>query len=310
MATSRNGNQETLKDLQGKAGGNLPAEVPPEKKNNPLQSFKSVVDRMKGEIEAALPQHLKANADRYARNTITLFSQNPKLQICRPVTILSAMMTASALGLDLSPQLGQCYIIPYQNSKYINGKWEKIWEAQFQFGYKGLVSLAHRSDKIAYISAMPVYAEDIFKYEYGTKKYRFLKHLPSSLPKKEDKAGTKDKDRGEILFYYSIAELTNGGENFLVWPRCDVIAHAKKFSKSYYTWDKQGNRKVNENSPWIKDEISMAQKTLLIQLCRYLPVSVELAKALAQDETTRDDLSLVESEKDIIDITPSDSPAE
>ena len=311
-ATNRNGSKEELEKLKEKAGTELEATSKSKEnaKNSPLKSFKATVDRMKGEIEAALPQHLKANSDRYARNTVTLFSQNPSLQLCRPVTILGAMMTATALGLDLSPQLGQAYIIPYQNSKYMNGKWEKVWEAQFQFGYKGLVALAHRSDKIAYIAAHPVYEKDVFDYSYGTKEYRVLKHKPSPLPKKEDLENKDDNHRGDIKFYYAIAELTNGGENFLVWPRVDVISHAKKFSKSYYKWDKSGNRTVNSNSPWVKDEISMAQKTLLIQLCRYLPVSVELGKAIAQDETTRDDLSLLEREKDIIDITPSDSPSE
>ena len=298
MAVSRNGDPDMLKDIQGKAAGNSSSgsgKNGEDKKNKPLACFKNSINRMMGEIEAALPQHLKANAERYARNTLTLFSANPKLQACEMSSILGAMMTASALGLDLSPQLGQCYIIPY------DGK------AQFQFGYKGLVNLAYRSDKIAYISAMPVYEKDEFKYEYGTKKYRFLKHHPSPLPKVEDLEDPKGQSRGRVLYYYAIAELTNGGENFIVWPRCDIIAHAKKFSKNYYRYDKATRtRQVNRDSKWITDEVSMAQKTMLIRLCRYLPISVELSKAIAQDETTRDDLSLVEKETDIFEVASSD----
>ena len=92
--------------------------------------FKQVVDGFKAEIAAALPIHLKGNAEKYARQALTLFSQNPRLQACRPVTILSALMTASALGLDLTPSLGQCYIIPYDNKKRDGGNWITVSEAQ------------------------------------------------------------------------------------------------------------------------------------------------------------------------------------
>lgn len=98
------------------------------------REFKSVLDGFKGEIEAALPVHLKRNADKYARQALSLFSQNPKLQACSGVTILSALMTATGLGLDLTPQLGQCWIIPYDNRRKVGNEWRTVTEAQFQLG--------------------------------------------------------------------------------------------------------------------------------------------------------------------------------
>ena len=86
-----------------------------------VNEFKSVVSGFKGQIEAALPVHLKKNAEKYARQA-------------SPITILSALMKASSLGLDLNPQLGQCYIIPYDNKKKIGNDWVTVTEAQFQIG--------------------------------------------------------------------------------------------------------------------------------------------------------------------------------
>ena len=109
----------------------------------PKNEFGAVVKGFKTQVEEALPAHLKRNADKYARQAIMLFSQNENLQQCSAISIITAIMTASALGLDLTPQLGQCYIIPYKNNKLVGpNEWKKVWEAQFQLGYRGTIALA------------------------------------------------------------------------------------------------------------------------------------------------------------------------
>ncbi len=73
---------------------------------------------------------------------------------------------ADSLNLSMSPQLGYCYLVPYEtalkdkygktmwmldeNGNHIldnNGKWKKhtVKKAQFQMGYKGYVQLAQRT---------------------------------------------------------------------------------------------------------------------------------------------------------------------
>ena len=248
--------------------------------------FASVLDGFKKEIGAALPTHLKNNAERYARQCLALFSQSPKLQQCRPVTILSALMTASALGLDLSPQLGQCYILPYDNKKRIGNEWTTIPEAQFQLGYKGAISLALRSDRVARIAADVVCEKDFFEYSKGlTPK---LEHIES-----------EEEDRGEITHVYAVANFTNGGYAFEVWPVNKVRAHARKFSKSYLFQGKE-----NPSSPWAKDFESMAKKTLILAIWKYLPVSTEIMTAAQHDESVKRDLSEIHTEGDVINILP------
>lgn len=261
--------------------------------------FRSVLDKFKTEITAALPVHLKANADKYARQALSLFSQNPKLQQCTGITILSALMTATGLGLDLTPQLGQCYIIPYENRKKDGNSWVSVMEAQFQLGYRGAIALAQRSGELKRITAEVVYEKDHFRYSKGLDPV--LEHEPS-----------EDEDPGPIKYVYAVANFKNGGYAFEVCPVAKVVAHAKKFSKSYYKRDYKTKEMVeNPNSPWHTDFESMAKKTLIMAIWKYLPLSTELLLAGAADETVKRDLGGIETEQDVITLPAAeDEPVE
>lgn len=250
--------------------------------------FRTVLGNFKSEITAALPVHLKQNADKYARQALSLFSSNPKLQQCTGITILSALMTATGLGLDLTPQLGQCYIIPYENKKKVNGSWVSMMEAQFQLGYRGAIALAQRSGELKRIAADIVYEKDKFKYSKGLTPV--LEHEPS-----------EDEDAGPMKYVYAVANFKNGGFAFEVWPIGKVIAHAKKHSKSYYKKDwNTGQMVENDKSPWHTDFESMAKKTLIMAIWKYLPLSTELLLAGTVDETVKRDLGDIQEEKDVI----------
>ena len=80
----------------------------------------------------------------------------------------------------------------------------------------------------------------------------------------------------------------------------ECLEHAKTHSKCYITqkWSDYDNKyiKVDKpyfepNSPWAKDFNAMCKKTVLIQLAKVLPKSVELQKALAMDSTTKSRIS-------------------
>lgn len=255
--------------------------------------FRNVINNFKGEIEAALPIHLKKNADKYARQAITLFSQNPKLQKCTGVTILSALMTATGLGLDLTPQLGQCYIIPYDNRKKDGNNWTTVTEAAFQLGYRGAIALAYRSGEVTRITAEVVHEKDYFEYSKGLNPV--LEHRES-----------EEEDRGPVRYVYAVANFKNGGYAFEVWPVSKVVAHAKKFSKSYFVKDYKTKQVTeNKNSPWHTDFESMAKKTLIMAIWKYLPLSTELMLAGANDESVKRELGDIRDERDVITITPA-----
>lgn len=230
------------------------------------------------ELGNALPSFI--TPERFVRVAVTSIRLNPKLGQCTQASILGALFQSAQLGLEPNIE-GQAYLIPYNNTKYINGKKTRVMECQFQIGYKGYIELFYRHGAALTIDMHTVYENDIFDYSYGTNPY--LKHCP------------KFKDRGNPVAYYAIATLKNGGSMFKVMSFDECIEHGRTHSKSYITkeWNDAANCYIDvephfdANSPWAKDFNAMCKKTVLIQLAKLLPKSVELQKALAMDSTTK-----------------------
>lgn len=237
------------------------------KKVNPNAGMKQMLDRMKNEISAALPSMI--SSERFQRVALTAFSSNPKLQECEPVSFIAAMMESAQLGLEPNTPLGQAYLIPY-------GK-----KVQFQIGYKGLLELAQRSGKIKTLYAHEVRENDKFEVKYGLN--QDLIHEP-----------LLKGDRGEVVAYYAVYHLDTGGHSFVFMTKDEVLEHAKKFSKTFY------------NGPWSTDFDAMAKKTVIKQLLKYAPLSIEMQKAVSSDETVKsqisDDMSLVSDETESLEV--------
>lgn len=206
----------------------------------------AMIERMKPQIAKALPSSM--TPERMARVVLTALRNNPKLQQCNPLSLMGAVMTSAQLGLEPNTPLGLCYLIPYKD------------EATFQMGYKGIIELAHRSGQYRRISAQAVDKADKFHYAYGLA--ADLVHVPSDQP------------TGEITHYYAVYELANGGRDFVVWSAEKVTAHAKKYSKSY----------TKADSAWQTAPEAMGKKTVLIDLLKFAPKSVEMAKAATYDD--------------------------
>ena len=245
-----------------------------EKKDKP-KTLVGWINSMKPEIERALPKHV--DADRIARIAITTIRTNKDLQSCKPMSFIAALMQASQLGLEPNTPLGEAYIIPYKD--------RGVPSARFEVGYKGLLSLAHRTGEYQTIYAMEVYANDEFDYAYGLEPY--LTHKPAEEPE------------GEPVRYYAVYHLKNGGREFRVWSRKKVEQHADKYSMAF---------KRGWTSPWKTDFDSMAKKTVLKDLLKYAPKSIEFSRALSMDETIKHEVAedMSEVPADYIDIDSED----
>ncbi|MBR1619891.1 recombinase RecT, partial [bacterium] len=189
-----------------------------------------------------------------------------------------ALFQSAQLGLEPNVE-GQAYINPYLNSKKItdeNGKtkWIKVLEAQFQIGYKGYIELFYRHEAAEHIDMHAVHEHDRFEYQYGSDSY--LHHTPVL------------KDRGEVIAYYAVAKIKGGGSVFKVMGKDACIEHGKTHSKCF---DKE-TQSFDKNSSWFKYPDAMCKKTVLIQLAKLLPKSVELQKALSMDNTTKSRLDI------------------
>ncbi len=208
----------------------------------------TMLEGLKPQLAKALPAHV--TPERLTRVALTAVRNNPKLGQADSTSLLGSIMTAAQLGLEPNTPLGQCYIIPYKD------------RATFQIGYKGLLDLALRTKQYKRITARSVDASDDFSFEYGLEES--LKHIPAKVPS------------GNSVYFYAVYELDNGGKSFAVWSREQIEAHAKKYSKAY----------DQSSSPWKSAFDQMAKKTVLIDLLRYAPKSVELAQAASFDNQT------------------------
>ena len=228
-----------------------------EKRNevSPVKAMGDLLKRMHTQIEKALPSVI--TPERFTRIALTAYSRNEKLQECTAESFLGSMMQAAQLGVEPNTPLGQAYLIPYRN--------KGVMEVQFQLGYRGMIDLAYRSGEVQNIQAHEVYENDTFEYELGLEPK--LRHVPAL------------KDRGEVILYYAVFKLTNGGVGFEVMSKEDVEAFAKKKSKTYGT------------GPWQSDFDAMAKKTLVKRLLKFAPLKSDFVRAVTADETIKSGIS-------------------
>ena len=106
-------------------------------------SLETVLNDNYDKLAEVLPKHM--DKERLFRIALSTIKQNPRLSQCTPVSFLGALFSSLSIGLE--PVNGKAYIIPYNNSKNINGQWVKVMEAQFQIGYQGLIELFYRHQK-------------------------------------------------------------------------------------------------------------------------------------------------------------------
>jgi recombination protein RecT len=185
--------------------------------------------------------------ERMVRIVVAAATKTPLLLKCDPLTTLRSCAKAAELGLEIEGGLGEAYLVPYWSSK------RSTYEAQCIPGYRGLIKLARRSGEISKVEAHVVYTNDYFEFEHGTNEH--LTHRPAL------------DDRGEVAAFYAIAVLKDGAKQFEVMSHAQVEAIRKR-------------SKAGTDGPWVTDPDEMGRKTVVRRLCKYLPMSVNLAQAL------------------------------
>jgi recombination protein RecT len=245
-------------------------------KSNVLTTVSALLDKYKSQIAMALPRHM--TPERMIRVAITSISQTPLLQRCDAYSLCGAVVQASILGLEPNSLLGEAYLVPYWNGK------ANRYEAQLQIGYKGHCKLARNSGEIAMIDAQGVRTNDEFDFEKGG--------CPT-LRHKWPKEGT----RGDLIGYWAGYRTKSGEFNFEYWTHEDILKHRDHYSKAAFVTDKQGKRVIRDGEPvlqgaWADSPDWMCKKTVLIQVLKLAPKSVQMQTALDLDE--RADLGMTQ----------------
>jgi len=219
------------------------------------------------ELGKALPAHL--SPERLVRIALTSIRLNPELTKCTPESFLGSLFVLAQLGLE--PVAGRAYLLPFNNKrKDAAGNWSSVKEVQALVGYKGLVDLFYRHESALSLDMQTVHANDEFKFQYGTSSE--LIHRPAM------------KDRGAVIGFYAVAKMKGGASAFKFMSLEDCLEHGKKHSKTY---DKV-KKAFYPSSPWASNMEGMCLKTVLIQLAKLLPLSIEMQQAIQVDETSRD----------------------
>ena len=204
----------------------------------------------------------KDRASRFIASISSAVATNPSLQECDAGTILSGALLGESLNLSPSPQLGQYYLVPFNDSK------RECKVAQFQLGYKGYIQLAIRSGQYKKLNVLAIKKGELIKYD------PLNEEIEVNLIEDEE-----ERENTETVGYYAMFEYTNGFRKSLYWSKSKMEKHALKYSKGYaahkgYTF-------------WEKDFDGMAFKTMLRQLIsKWGIMSIDMQQAVEKDMAT------------------------
>lgn len=219
------------------------------------------------------------NGTRFISSVVSAVNNNPMLQECSNQSILSAALLGESLNLSPSPQLGQYYMVPFNDAK--KGK-----VAQFQLGYKGYIQLAIRSGQYKKLNVLAIKQGELIKFD------PLNEEIDVKLIEDEER-----REKAETIGYYAMFEYVNGFRKAIYWSKAKMEAHALKYSQGYAA-DK---RKGTSWTFWSKDFDGMAYKTMLRQLIsKWGIMSIEMVTAIDSDMAIIND----DGTKDYVDNDP------
>ena len=230
------------------------------------------------------------NGDRFITSIISAVNTNPALQECTNQSILSAALLGESLKLSPSPQLGQYYMVPFNDKN--KGK-----VAQFQLGYKGYIQLALRSGQYKKLNVLAIKEGELVRYD------PLNEDIEVKLIDDEE-----EREKAPTIGYYAMFEYLNGFRKTMYWSRNKMLLHADRYSQAFskdgcdintksgkkhkvsFEEYEAGNFPQNDawmySSFWYKDFDGMAYKTMLRQLIsKWGIMSIEMVDAMDRDMT-------------------------
>lgn len=224
----------------------------------------------------------------FIANVISAVSNNPTLQECEQVSVVSAALQAEALHFPINNSLGYVYLVPYNDKK--KGK-----VAQFQIGYKGYIQLAIRSGQYKSINVIEVKEGELGEYDpLNGQKFNWVKDYSK-------------RKQLKTIGYVGQFELINGFKTQLYISYEEMLDHADTYSQAFsknatvkksngkeyklVSYEDYKAGKYNEKDDWLYSSFwyrsfdEMAKKTVLRQLLsKWGIMSVEMQEAYIKDQ--------------------------
>ena len=216
---------------------------------------------------------LGQKAQGFVTSVLSVVNNSTLLQKADPKSIYSSAMVAASLDLPINPNLGFAAIVPYGS------------QAQFQIMTRGLIQLAIRSGQYEKICNAAVHEGELVKYD----------------PFKDDYEFDASKRTGDkVIGYMAYFRMVGGYEKYLYMTAEEVLAHGKKYSKTF------------NSGPWKDNTEAMCLKTVLkLLLSKFGILSIEMQRAIKFDQGfINNDGGMVKSVEDIdaTDVTYDDNP--
>ena len=157
------------------------------------------------------------NGTRFISSIVSAVQSTPALQECTSPSIVNAALLGEALNLSPSPQLGQFYMVPFDNKK------KGCKEAQFQLGYKGYIQLAIRSGYYKKLNVLAIKEGELVRYDPLDEEVE-VNLIDDDILREE----------AATMGYFAMFEYENGFRKTLYWSKKKMLAHAEKYSFAFY----------------------------------------------------------------------------
>lgn len=194
---------------------------------------------------------LGSRSTQFITSVLQIASSNKLFDNVDAVSVYNSAAIAATLDLPLNNNLGFAWIVPF------GGK------AQFQLGWKGFVQLAQRTGQYQRINVTEVYENQFKSWNSLTEELNADFSIDGS---------------GLVVGYCAYFRLNNGFEKVVYWSREKVLAHGKKYSKSF------------NSGPWKTEEVAMCKKTVLKHmLSQWGILSIEMQMAMKVDQSAIND---------------------
>ena len=181
------------------------------------------------------------NQERFLQAAVNAQVRVPKLASCDKKSFLMSLMQLAQMGLY--PDGRNAHLIPYGNT------------CTLIIDYKGMVTLALRSDKVSKVEAFSVYKNDHFRLING----EVIHEVDNPF-----------EDRGELIGFYAVCQFKDGTKKYEVMSKKEVDDIRKR-------------SRAGQSGPWVTDYEEMAKKTVFKRLSKWLPVTPDLEAAVEHD---------------------------
>jgi recombination protein RecT len=186
---------------------------------------------------------------------------DPRLVRCDGQTILDSLFDAMDLGL-----------VPGREGYFIRyGE-----RCHFHSGYRGILRLVMQAG-VKKVDVREVRQGDVFRVELGDEERITHSMSPAS-----------DRDKSPISHVYAVALLADGERKREVWTAQRIEEHKEQFSEAWKRADKKGTN----DSPWHTSWLAMAQKTVLLALCKLLPQTTAMQRMMQVEDKAEGDNTL------------------